>query len=95
MDPNEALAMLRQYADAMKVTSRHETERVYRIASTLAEQFEALDEWLSRGGFPPEAWREGPDAFGEERTAHLYSLPEIKDGTGFPEGVRFRVVMED
>ena len=28
----------------------------------VGDLFADLDEWLSRGGFPPEAWREGPDA---------------------------------
>lgn len=93
MDPNETLRLLRLTIKQMRVDEDPGVRKAH--AEEVAEYFEALDQWLSRGGFPPEAWREGPDAFGEERTAHLYSLPEIKDGTGFPEGVRFRVVMED
>jgi len=28
-------------------------------AVQLAEHFEGLDEWMSRGGFPPEEWKGG------------------------------------
>jgi hypothetical protein len=42
MDPNEALRLLRKYASD--------------TPGALGEQFEALDEWLSKGGFLPTAW---------------------------------------
>lgn len=42
MDPNEALRLLRKYASD--------------TGGEFGEQFEALDEWLSKGGFLPAAW---------------------------------------
>ena len=50
MDPNAALEALRQLV-----------KQVYSGARTdpwlFAEHFENLDEWLSKGGFLPEAWK--------------------------------------
>jgi hypothetical protein len=61
MDPNAALAEFRQHkADADRLGVSHPN---YAEVITLAvNAAEALDAWLSRGGFPPEEWREGPDA---------------------------------
>ena len=42
MDPNEALKLLRKYASD--------------TGGEAWEQFEALDDWLSKGGFLPKAW---------------------------------------
>ena len=44
MDPNVTLAQLREYfaRDARDTAA--------------SELFTALDGWLSRGGFPPDAW---------------------------------------
>jgi hypothetical protein len=43
MDPNETLRKLREWVkDPTKQPG--------------AELFEALDEWLTRGGFPPDDW---------------------------------------
>lgn len=45
MDPDEALDNLRALiADGSD-------------PAAIAEQFAALDEWLSNGGFPPADWR--------------------------------------
>jgi hypothetical protein len=44
MDPNAALRELRE---AIHQDDTH----------TAAERFEALDEWLSRGGYLPERWQ--------------------------------------
>lgn len=44
MDPNEALAQLRNaFADSDYLTAE--------------ELFNALDEWLTKGGFLPDPWR--------------------------------------
>lgn len=61
MDPNEALRRIRGLVGAVLDHSPREWQ-----PRELAEQVQALDNWLSRGGFPPEDWREGPDAVGEE-----------------------------
>ena len=55
MDPNAALAAIRQAIDQLE----HETlDRDDEIPALYAvvEHFRALDEWLQRGGFLPEAW---------------------------------------
>jgi len=49
MDPNAALQQLRAQADAILSGGGN--------ADTMAELFQALDEWLSNGGFPPQAWQ--------------------------------------
>ena len=62
MDPDEALAEIR---DALAVyyggqsVSEHlaGVDRQEEAARVLAERFEALDGWLSKGGFLPWAWR--------------------------------------
>lgn len=46
MDPNTALQALRKYASD--------------TGGEFAEQFEALDEWLSKGGFLPADWARAP-----------------------------------
>lgn len=50
MDPDEALEKAR---DALK---RHFARIGDDAADDLAEAFEALDGWLSKGGFPPRDW---------------------------------------
>lgn len=49
MDPNTTLARLRA-----EVASHR--EHGDGDADALVDTFETLDEWLSRGGFPPAAW---------------------------------------
>jgi hypothetical protein len=71
MDPNKALERMRKVAGwaetAPTALSTHPL--TVEALQELAELFRGLDEWLTRGGFPPEAWREGPDACGEESPA--------------------------
>lgn len=58
MDPNVALRALR--ALAAKVLYDHENAEGNGVdqddARALAERFQHLDEWLSRGGFLPQPW---------------------------------------
>lgn len=70
MDPNEALRQIRESASRYLDSGRHVD------AGTLAEHVEALDEWLSRGGFLPDAWT------AEER---LVRDPEVKAPGALPE----------
>jgi hypothetical protein len=52
VDPNATLARLRELARRCvqgALVDRMETEE-------MAELFEALDTWITRGGFLPEAW---------------------------------------
>ena len=55
MDPNEALKNARALAAA--ILKDGETWDSATRAEELANAFEALDEWLSKGGFLPEAWK--------------------------------------
>ena len=52
MDPDATLKEIRELLEIWKVEAFH-AEEVER----LAELVEALDEWLSKGGFLPKAWR--------------------------------------
>lgn len=59
MDPNATLAEARQAVADVRAHQDDETDDT--VCSALdairvAEAFEALDEWLSKGGFLPEAW---------------------------------------
>lgn len=50
MDPDATLARIREQAAA---------DRMHGPPyDSLAEHVQALDEWLSNGGFLPEAWRD-------------------------------------
>lgn len=56
MDPNAALADLRA---ALKVYDEAISKKVAdEAAEQIVEAARALDEWLSKGGFAPEAWKE-------------------------------------
>jgi hypothetical protein len=71
MDPNETLERMRKISAWVGVSPSVPTAEpsiVREALSELVELFDGLDDWLSRGGFPPEAWREGPDAPEEPRT---------------------------
>lgn len=66
MDPNETLRMVRNYVERINrlrdaatesdLRTALESESTEEMAFAIAEYAEALDEWLSRGGFLPEAW---------------------------------------
>ncbi len=51
MDPNETLRRLRQVGEELS-----RVEGVPAITEAV-ELFTALDEWLSRGGYPPADWQ--------------------------------------
>lgn len=56
MDPNETLRQLR---NAVRYFERPQSERLLtddELLDEITERFRALDEWLSKGGFKPEAW---------------------------------------
>lgn len=56
MDPNEALAEIRKGLAAYRATPADEDVCVDTYASII-EGIEALDEWLSKGAFLPDAWQ--------------------------------------
>lgn len=53
VDPNEALKQIRTLIARLK-DARVEPD--YRDAAQLANRVEALDQWLSRGGYLPREW---------------------------------------
>lgn len=54
MDPNACLELIRAHiAMARLATNQHDQQWEIAVA---VEHFEALDEWLSKGGFLPTAW---------------------------------------
>lgn len=55
MDPNALLSELRRLATIAQDESLNPTTRNGH-ARRLTERFQELDEWLSRGGFPPASW---------------------------------------
>lgn len=57
MDPDEALAACRRLAVRVAKGSSASLESKLELAQELGEQFEALDEWLTNGGFKPAEWR--------------------------------------
>lgn len=67
MDPNAALAAIRDglaAIDAIRDGSADPDANTYaNAAADIVEHTRALDEWLSKGGFPPNAWTETPVAF--------------------------------
>lgn len=54
MDPNATLEGIRVVAARME---DFDSEGLVEDAIELATLVQNLDEWLSKGGFPPEAWR--------------------------------------
>lgn len=57
MDPNKALEDIRDIIGQMDDATSGMMEG---LGDALANAFEALDDWLSMGGFPPEQWKTSP-----------------------------------
>jgi hypothetical protein len=55
MDPNETLRLLRLTLKQMKADTDPAIRQAH--ADEAAEHFNALDNWMSSGGFLPEAWK--------------------------------------
>jgi hypothetical protein len=60
MDPNEALKRAREAIERYQddASLGFNTDTRLEAADKLADAFEALDEWLSKGGFLPLEWSE-------------------------------------
>jgi hypothetical protein len=63
MDPNQALADARDAIariDALEAEGRdagqNDMEAIWYASVEATEAYRALDEWISKGGFLPEAW---------------------------------------
>jgi len=58
MDPNAALETLRATIADMRAAEDSGATPDYASAATvLADAADALDGWITRGGFLPDAWR--------------------------------------
>lgn len=55
MDPNATLARIRELTASL-LDSDADPGTAASIGDQLAEHVQALDEWLSKGGFLPRAW---------------------------------------
>jgi hypothetical protein len=55
MDPNANLEELRRKLNVLR--GPLSTKDRNRLLEAFTEEFEALDEWITKGGFLPEAWR--------------------------------------
>lgn len=68
MDPDQVLAELREFIHSLQpVRDGDPTINTGDVGDELIEimeKFEALDEWLTKGGFPPADWRHGVPARG-------------------------------
>ena len=53
MDPNEALRRLRALVATIRGSMNHYD---HRQVDDLIETFDALDDWLTKGGFLPATW---------------------------------------
>jgi hypothetical protein len=55
MDPNETLRRMRELHTQWNEESAIDS---VDLAAAMFDYFDALDTWLSRGGFLPDAWRQ-------------------------------------
>lgn len=55
MDPDETLREIRDLTQRIEDTN--DESETFDLAAALTERVRALDEWLSKGGFPPAGWR--------------------------------------
>jgi len=55
MDPNEALRSFREHVKNAREATTNETHM--REMALAIENAEALDEWLTKGGFQPDDWQ--------------------------------------
>lgn len=56
MDPDATLARIRELAKMITDATDHGDPIHAHIAEHLAAQVQHLDEYMTRGGFPPSAW---------------------------------------
>jgi hypothetical protein len=57
MDPNANLKEQKEIVRWLLDTNEENADELSKKAERLANLVEALDEWLSKGGFLPDAWR--------------------------------------
>ncbi len=57
MDPDAALAELRELLRSMASYEGKDAFYLAGVAEEANEKFNALDEWIKKGGFLPKDWR--------------------------------------
>lgn len=84
MDPNEALRLAREAAGELRQADDDDTLPGSQVGQ-LVEAFEALDEWLTKGGFLPSDWTTGENLVvtitnppGGEGCEYRLTLPDGK-----------------
>lgn len=70
MDPNATLARIRELTASL-LDSDADTGTAASIGDQLAEHVQALDEWLVKGGFLPQAWAENCDFHRQAIDQHI------------------------
>lgn len=60
MDPNATLHRLRELV-ALAQKGTLDPDQAAIALDEVAENFDALDGWMTRGGYAPDAWRETED----------------------------------
>jgi len=60
MDPNETLRRMQEMAERVVRAADVGSDVDEDDACDLADAVQALDGWLSKGGFLPDAWRAKP-----------------------------------
>jgi DNA-binding transcriptional MerR regulator len=76
MDPTACLHEIRELVKKLRALQAEEStawrrgipEEIADVADQLADYQEALDDWLSRGGFMPNQWNARPAAAPEPRS---------------------------
>lgn len=58
MDPNATIQEMRRISERLHCGEMDDGDKI-DAAHRLAELFDALDEWILKGGFLPTSWREG------------------------------------
>lgn len=67
MDPNETLRLLREaVAEYRRPLPFSDSDEAAQLLADLVQHVEALDEWLSKGGFLPSAWERDDEDDEEE-----------------------------
>lgn len=56
MDPNAALAAIRRLVTESDVVDLDDRELLASMLEDLANRVQGLDDWLTGGGFLPDAW---------------------------------------
>jgi hypothetical protein len=82
MDPNETLAEIREILLNGGIGGRN-LVKSYDNGNRLAELVEALDNWISRGGFLPDAWAK---AYAKSKSTKTNESDECKAS---PNGVHY------